>query len=145
MSEQKELFAIRESVVDWQENIIEDFPCGTVCPICRTGKFQLSISGAVATGECDKCKTQVPYQFYDTRYPYLDEIANEKIELISTLKDGAKTSRIFELDKTYSIDSETVAIRLEKPFQRNKASDDVVPEFAENFVSTADYMEKIRG
>ena len=77
-------FTVREEVSSykdisaWQEDIIESFPRQTQCPICIKGQFQLSIQGAVANGVCSNCKTSIPYQFYDTRYLYIDNLAEHE-------------------------------------------------------------------
>lgn len=59
----------------WASDIIDTFPRGISCPICGLGKFELWINGAVANAECDSCRTVIRYYYYDTKYPYLDQIA----------------------------------------------------------------------
>lgn len=62
---------------DWIDEMLKTFPRGVKCPICELGMFEVSINGAVVNAVCDRCGTSVPYRFYDTVYPHLENLKNK--------------------------------------------------------------------
>jgi hypothetical protein len=90
--------SIYENADNWRDDTVNSFPKDVLCPICRNGKFQLSLSGAVANGACDCCQTSVPFRFYDSEYNYLKELA----EKCGAEKDALGEPEFFDLLQDYA-------------------------------------------
>jgi len=72
---------------DWIDETMETFPKDVQCPICEKGKFECSINGAVVNAVCNNCRSSVPYRFYDTVYPHLENLKNKNL-IVKNLVGG---------------------------------------------------------